>query len=47
LYMPSFNSIEQKNYYDILNSICIIIRTVLLCVAVFIKPGLSKIEQIN
>ncbi len=47
LYIPSFNSEEQKNYYDILNSIFTIIRTVLISVAIFIKPGFSKIERIN
>jgi len=39
LFIPSFNINEQREYYDIFNSIFTIIRTVLLCVAVFIKPG--------
>lgn len=47
LYIPSFNSEEQKNYYDILNSVFIVIRTVLLSVAIFLKPGFSKIDKIN
>lgn len=47
LFIPSLNILEQKDYYDILNSIFIIIRTVLLSVAIFIKPGYSKINSSN
>lgn len=47
LYIPTLNVDEQEYYYNILNSIFIIIRTVLLCVAIFVKPGYNKINGNN
>lgn len=47
LYIPSFNSLEQQNYYDILNSIFTIIKTVFISIAIFLKPGFSKIDRTN
>lgn len=47
LYIPAFDSAEQKDYYDILNAIFTIIRTMLLCVAILLKPGYSKIDSKN
>lgn len=46
LYIPSLDLLEQERYY-VLNYIFTIIRTVLLSVAIFIKPGFTKIEKIN
>ena len=43
LYIPTLNENDQKTYYDILNSIFTIIRTALLSVAIFIKPGTKKL----
>lgn len=45
LYIPTLNTYEQTNYYNMLNSVFIIIRTVLLSVAVFMKPPLRKIDN--
>ena len=44
LYIPSLNLAEQEKYY-LLTYIFTIIRTVLLSVAVFIKPGVKKTIQ--
>ena len=43
LYIPSLNDVEQEQYY-VLNYIFTIIRTVLICVATFVKPGNSKMN---
>ena len=45
LYIPTLDVNEQISYYDILNSIFTTIRTVLLSVAIFIKPGVSRIDS--
>lgn len=46
LYIPSLNLPENEKYY-VLTYIFTIIRTVLLCVAIFIKPGFSKKIESN
>ncbi|WP_026260111.1 hypothetical protein [Segetibacter koreensis] len=46
LYMPSLNNAEQEQYY-VLNYIFTIIRTLLICVALFVKPGSNKIDRNN
>jgi len=46
LYMASLSLEEQEKYY-VLNYIFIIIRTILLSVALLIKPGFSKIDNKN
>lgn len=46
LYMPSLDLAEQEKYY-VLNYIFMIIRTVLLSVAIFIKQDSVKLTKIN
>lgn len=46
LYIPSLNVLEQEKYY-VLNYIFTIIRTILLSVAIFMKPGFSKTDRNN
>jgi hypothetical protein len=47
LFIPSFDLVEQEKYYGIFNSIFTIIRTILISVAIFIRPGFSKIDSNN
>ena len=44
LYIPSLDSPDQEKYY-LLNYIFIIMRTLLLSISIFMKPGLSRIER--
>lgn len=46
LYMPSLDLPEQDKYY-VLNYIFMIVRTVLLCVAIFLKNGSDTINRNN
>lgn len=47
LFISSFNLIEQRKYYDLLNSIFTIIRTLLISVAIFIQPDFTKTNRSN
>lgn len=44
LYIPSLNSSDQEKYY-LLNYLFIIVRTVLLSISMFVKPGSNKLDK--
>ena len=47
LFISSFSLVEQERYYNILNPIFTIIRTLLICVAVFIQSDTNKLDRNN